>query len=56
MAFKRVAILSIGEMGYHWARLLTEHGVEVLTASEGRTLCARPCNFCVVGPMRLALP
>ncbi len=41
MAFKRVAILSIGEMGYHWARLLKEHGVEVFTASEGRSEVTR---------------
>lgn len=34
---KRVGILSIGEMGYHWARLLGSHGVEVLTYAKGRS-------------------
>lgn len=37
MNFQRVGILSIGEMGYHWARLLQEHGVEVLTSTRGRS-------------------
>jgi 3-hydroxyisobutyrate dehydrogenase-like beta-hydroxyacid dehydrogenase len=37
MAFQRVAILSIGEMGYHWARLLSSRGVEVLTYLRGRS-------------------
>ena len=37
MAFQRVGILSIGEMGYHWARLLAGHGVEVLTYTKGRS-------------------
>ncbi|TAJ85415.1 6-phosphogluconate dehydrogenase, partial [bacterium] len=37
MAFQRIGILSIGEMGYHWARLLASHGVEVLTYSKGRS-------------------
>ena len=41
MAFQRVGILSIGEMGYHWARLLIEHGVEVLTCSSGRSEVTR---------------
>jgi 3-hydroxyisobutyrate dehydrogenase-like beta-hydroxyacid dehydrogenase len=41
MAFKRVAILSIGEMGYHLARLLKEHGVEVMTAADGRSEVTR---------------
>ena len=34
---KRVGILSIGEMGYHWARLLSGHGIEVLTYAKGRS-------------------
>ena len=34
MGLRRIGILSIGEMGYHWARLLTSHGVEVLTYSN----------------------
>ena len=37
MSFSRIGILSIGEMGYHWARLLHDHGVEVLTYSKGRS-------------------
>ncbi|HWP57905.1 MAG TPA: DUF1932 domain-containing protein [Candidatus Acidoferrales bacterium] len=37
MAFERVAILSIGEMGYHWARLLSSRGVEVLSYLGGRS-------------------
>lgn len=37
MAFQKIGILSIGEMGYHWARLLKEHGVEVLTSTRGRS-------------------
>ena len=41
MAFQRIGILSIGEMGYHWARLLTEHGVEVMTCSRGRSEVTR---------------
>lgn len=41
MGFRRIAILSIGEMGFHWTRLLTEHGVEVLTATEGRSEVTR---------------
>jgi putative dehydrogenase len=36
-AFQKIGILSIGEMGYHWARLLKEHGVAVLTSSRGRS-------------------
>jgi 3-hydroxyisobutyrate dehydrogenase-like beta-hydroxyacid dehydrogenase len=36
-AFQKIGILSIGEMGYHWAKLLKEHGVEVLTSSRGRS-------------------
>ena len=41
MAFQRVGILSIGEMGFHWARLLKEHGVEVMTAAKGRSEITR---------------
>src|SRR5918999_594651 len=37
MAFQRIAILSIGEMGYHWAKLLSKHSVEVLTYLKGRS-------------------
>ncbi len=31
MAFKKIGIMSIGEMGFHWAKLFKSHGVEVLT-------------------------
>lgn len=37
MAFQKIGILSIGEMGYHWAQLLKSHGVEVMTCSKGRS-------------------
>ena len=36
MAFKRIGIMSIGEMGFHWAKLLKGHGVEVLTYDRDR--------------------
>ncbi|HKY09976.1 MAG TPA: DUF1932 domain-containing protein [Candidatus Binatia bacterium] len=36
MAFKNIGILSIGEMGFHWAKLLKGHGVEVLTYDKDR--------------------
>lgn len=36
MAYKRIGILSIGEMGFHWAKLLKSHGVEVLTFDRDR--------------------
>src|SRR5438132_9198508 len=41
MAFQRIAILSIGEMGYHWARILTSRGVEVLTYAKDRSETTR---------------
>ncbi|MBI4528935.1 MAG: NAD(P)-dependent oxidoreductase [Deltaproteobacteria bacterium] len=41
MILRRVAILSIGEMGYHWSQLLTRHGIEVLTYSKGRSEVTR---------------
>ena len=31
MGFQKIGILSIGEMGFHWAKLLKSRGVEVLT-------------------------
>ncbi len=37
MSFKKVGILSIGEMGYHWARVLRAHGVEVLSFAGDRS-------------------
>ena len=36
MAFQKIAIMSIGEMGFHWAKLLKGHGVEVLTYDKDR--------------------
>ncbi|MDZ4344882.1 MAG: DUF1932 domain-containing protein [Candidatus Binatia bacterium] len=36
MAFQKIGILSIGEMGFHWAKLLNGHGVEVLTYDKDR--------------------
>jgi 3-hydroxyisobutyrate dehydrogenase-like beta-hydroxyacid dehydrogenase len=36
MAFQKIAILSIGEMGYHWAKILTSRGIEVLTYVKDR--------------------
>lgn len=36
MSFKKIGILSIGEMGFHWAKLLKSHGVEVLTYDQDR--------------------
>ncbi len=46
MAFQRIGILSIGEMGYHWARLLANHGIEVLTCLKDRSevTCKRAEN------------
>ena len=36
MSLKKIGILSIGEMGFHWAKLLASHGVEVLTYDRER--------------------
>ena len=36
MSFRTIGILSIGEMGFHWAKLLKSHGVEVLTYDKDR--------------------
>jgi putative dehydrogenase len=36
MSFQRIGIMSIGEMGFHWAKLLTSRGVEVLTYDKDR--------------------
>ena len=36
MAFAKIGIMSIGEMGFHWAKLLKAHGVEVLTYDKDR--------------------
>lgn len=37
MAFSRIGIMSIGEMGYHWAKLLKGRGAEVLTYDRDRS-------------------
>ena len=36
MAFQKIGLLSIGEMGFHWAKLLKGQGVEVLTYDKDR--------------------
>jgi len=36
VSYKKIGILSIGEMGFHWAKLLKSHGVEVLTFDQDR--------------------
>jgi 3-hydroxyisobutyrate dehydrogenase-like beta-hydroxyacid dehydrogenase len=36
MAFEKIGIMSIGEMGFHWAKLLKSHDVEVLTYDKDR--------------------
>jgi 3-hydroxyisobutyrate dehydrogenase-like beta-hydroxyacid dehydrogenase len=36
VTFKKIGIMSIGEMGFHWAKLLKSHGVEVLTYDKDR--------------------
>jgi L-threonate 2-dehydrogenase len=37
VAFVKIGIMSIGEMGYHWAKLLTGRGAEVLTYDRDRS-------------------
>lgn len=41
MTFQRIGILSIGEMGFNWARLLISRGVEVLTYDRERSAITR---------------
>lgn len=36
MSFQKVGILSIGEMGFHWTRILKSRGIEVLTYVKDR--------------------
>jgi 3-hydroxyisobutyrate dehydrogenase-like beta-hydroxyacid dehydrogenase len=36
VSFKKIGIMSIGEMGFHWAKLLKSQGVEVLTYDKDR--------------------
>ncbi|MDP2645412.1 MAG: DUF1932 domain-containing protein [Desulfobacterales bacterium] len=37
MNFKHIGILSIGEMGFHWARLLRRHDVDVVSRTRDRS-------------------
>lgn len=41
MGFQRIGILSIGEMGYHWAKILTARGVSVGTYAKDRSETTR---------------
>ena len=41
MAFQKIGIMSIGEMGFYWAKLLKSHGVEVLTYDKDRREVSR---------------
>ena len=41
MALQKIGIMSIGEMGFHWAKLLKSHGVEVLTYDRDRAEVSR---------------
>ena len=36
MTFTKIGIMSVGEMGFHWAKLLKGHGVEVFTYDKDR--------------------
>ncbi|MDE0030978.1 MAG: DUF1932 domain-containing protein [Deltaproteobacteria bacterium] len=50
MEFRRIGILNIGEMGYHWARLLAARGAEPLTCVAGRSEATR--QRCDEAPVR----
>jgi 3-hydroxyisobutyrate dehydrogenase-like beta-hydroxyacid dehydrogenase len=41
MGYQRIGIMSIGEMGYHWAKILTGRGVKVLTYAKDRSETTR---------------
>jgi 3-hydroxyisobutyrate dehydrogenase-like beta-hydroxyacid dehydrogenase len=41
MTFDRIGILSIGEMGYHWARVLGAHGLTVFSVVAARSTATR---------------
>ncbi len=41
MAMEKIGILSIGEMGFHWAQILTRRGVRVLTYAKDRSETTR---------------
>jgi 3-hydroxyisobutyrate dehydrogenase-like beta-hydroxyacid dehydrogenase len=39
--FRKIGILSIGEMGFHWAQLLKRHGADVMTYDRDRSEVTR---------------
>jgi len=41
VAFQKIGLMSIGEMGFHWAKLLKSRGVEVLTYDRDRSEVSR---------------
>ncbi len=41
MAFEKIGILSIGEMGFHWAKIIIGRGGEVLTYAKDRSETTR---------------
>ena len=41
MTFAKIGLMSIGEMGFHWAKLLKAHGLEVLTYDKDRAEVSR---------------
>jgi L-threonate 2-dehydrogenase len=41
VAFAKIGIMSIGEMGYHWAKLLANHGAQVMTYDRNRSHVTR---------------
>ncbi len=41
MGLQRIGIMSLGEMGFHWAKLLRSRGVEVLTYDKDRGVTSR---------------
>jgi len=41
MSFQHIGILSIGEMGFHWARLLTAKNIKVLSFDKNRSQTTR---------------
>jgi 3-hydroxyisobutyrate dehydrogenase-like beta-hydroxyacid dehydrogenase len=41
VALHKIGIMSIGEMGFHWAQLLKRHGAEVLTYDKDRSEVTR---------------
>jgi 3-hydroxyisobutyrate dehydrogenase-like beta-hydroxyacid dehydrogenase len=41
VTFAKIGLMSIGEMGFHWAKLLKAHGLEVLTYDKDRAEVSR---------------